>query len=137
MNAMKCDSRTCTALLATLALAVGMATSAHAAGQSALANATPTASGDVQRGEFQSRAEPLRRLPPVASEGGCEPRYRNGLVGTCINHQPCRGFGVRETEGKAACICYVKRGGCDADERCDAQEGQCVKDDESEFNRDR
>jgi hypothetical protein len=86
-------------------------------------------------GAFQSHAVPIPRLPPVASEGGCEPKYRNGTVGSCINHQPCRGFGVRERDGSARCVCYARPGGCNADERCSAEQGQCVADDESTFNR--
>ena len=125
---------------AAIALGAAMAISeaiAPAAERPAAQQATPTATGAVSRDEFKTRAEPLRRLPPVASEGGCEPRYRNGQTGTCINQQPCRGFGVRETDGRAVCICYITRGGCADEERCDAQEGQCVKDDEREFNRER
>jgi len=92
--------------------------------------------GDASsRGTFKSPAVPIRRLPPVASKGGCEPHYRNGMVGSCINDKPCRGFGVREQDGSAQCICYIRRGGCNEDERCSPEEGQCVADDESEFNR--
>lgn len=99
-------------------------------------NAERPPEGDASgQGAFKSPAVPIPRLPPVASEGGCEPRYRNGMVGSCINHQPCRGFGVRERDGSAQCICYIRRGGCNADERCSAEEGQCVPDDESTFNR--
>jgi hypothetical protein len=95
----------------------------------------PPPSDASNRGGFQSPAVPIKRLPPVASKGGCEPRYRNGMVGTCVNAKPCRGFGVRGDDGTAQCECYIRRGGCNADERCSAEEGQCVADDESEFNR--
>lgn len=134
MNAIQLRSCKRAALLAMIVFVSCMATTIFAAAP-AKTEPTATASGETTRAAFQSRAEPLPRLPAVASEGGCEPRYRNGLVGTCINHQPCRGFGVRESDGGASCVCYVKRSGCNADERCDAQEAQCVKDDESEFNR--
>lgn len=139
MNSIRTVGRICV----TVALCVALAAPAVGAEQTEARQAAQTTSGEattssaVSHGEFSTRAEPLPRLPPVASEGGCEPRYRNGQVGTCINKHPCRGFGVREKDGSATCICYVKRGGCAGDERCDAQEGQCVKDDESEFNRER
>jgi hypothetical protein len=104
--------------------------------ETAAAQSSERPPDDTSRnGAFKSPAVPIPRLPPVASEGGCEPKYRNGTVGSCINHQPCRGFGVREHDGSAQCICYIKRGGCNADERCSAEEGQCVADDESTFNR--
>jgi len=95
----------------------------------------PPPSDAASRGTFKSPAVPIRRLPPVASKGGCEPRYRNGMVGSCINNKPCRGLGVREENGSAQCICYIRRGGCNEDERCSPEEGQCVADDESDFNR--
>ena len=113
-----------------VALAIGMSSTLAAEPPAATAAAAPTAEAQVTRGEFSTRAEPLPRLPPVASEGGCEPHYRNGLVGTCINHEPCRGFGVRNPDGSASCVCYVRRSGCAQDERCDARDGQCVKDDD-------
>jgi hypothetical protein len=127
--------RTCMGLVLCGAVALSSLLPALAAERSSAQTPTPTTNGATERGAFKSPAVPLRRLPPVASEGGCEPRYRNGLVGTCVNAKPCRGFGAREDDGSAVCICYVRRDGCADDERCDAQEGQCVKDDESEFGR--
>jgi hypothetical protein len=118
-----------------LVVALAQLALATASIETAAAQSAERPPADASGGAFKSRAVPLPRLPAVASEGGCEPHYRNGTTGSCINHQPCRGFGVREPDGTAQCICYVRREGCSADERCSAEEGQCVADDESTFNR--
>ena len=121
------------ALLIALLVAVASHASSGTAAQAE--QPKPPPSDASSRGGFQTQAVPIPRLPPVASQGGCEPRYRNGMVGSCINDKPCRGFGVREEDGSAQCICYIRRGGCNENERCSPEEGQCVADDESEFNR--
>jgi len=82
---------------------------------------------------FRTTPEPARLLPRVPSRGDCAPRYGNGTLGTCINDMPCRGFGV--VDGKrVSCACFVKLGGCDEGERCEAREARCVKDDAPDFN---
>ena len=43
-----------------------------------------------------------------------------GLLGTCINGLPCRGFGILAGNGQPVCACYATPGGCRQDERCDA-----------------
>jgi hypothetical protein len=72
---------------------------------------------------------------PVPSQGNCAPRYANGLHGTCINNQPCRGFGVVGQDGKPVCACYAKVGGCNEGERCDALKKACVPEKEPGFGR--
>ncbi len=89
---------------------------------------------EPRHGEYEPRAEPIPHRPPVASRGGCEPRYKNGLTGTCIDGKPCRGFGVLEND-RAVCVCYAKRGGCDEGQRCDPQQARCVKEEELPFGR--
>jgi len=90
---------------------------------------------EPQRTEFSSKPDLIPQRPPVASRGGCEPRYKKaGLTGTCINNKPCRGFGVLEND-RAVCVCFAKRGGCDEGFRCDPRASQCVKEDEEPFNR--
>jgi hypothetical protein len=121
--------------LATVAFFSGCATAP--ADRSKQPEAAPVSEVPPQFGEFKTRAEPMHRLSPVPSEGGCEPRYKSGHTGTCINRKPCHGFGFKEESGKVVCICYIKLGGCDAGYRCDARLGQCVKDDEEPFNRNR
>lgn len=72
---------------------------------------------------------------PVASRGDCAPKYANGLVGSCINNQACRGFGVLDEKGKEACACYARSGGCGENERCDAIKKACVPEKEPRFGR--
>jgi hypothetical protein len=86
--------------------------------------------------------EPLRHETPfianarlAASEGDCAPRYANGLHGSCINNQPCRGIGVLDEKGKAVCTCYAKAGGCNENQRCDAIKKACVPENEPGFGR--
>lgn len=73
--------------------------------------------------------------PPVASEGDCAPRYANGGKGTCINNQPCRGFGVRADNGSVVCTCFGRDGGCREGQRCDPQRLACVPEKEPPFGR--
>jgi hypothetical protein len=82
---------------------------------------------------FRTTPVPAPLLPRVPSRGDCAPRYGNGTLGTCVNDKPCRGFGVLDGS-RVICACFVKRGGCDEDERCEARESRCVKDDVPEFN---
>lgn len=77
----------------------------------------------------------IAQTTPVPSRGDCAPKYANGLVGTCINNEPCRGFGVLAANGKAVCACYAKAGGCGQDERCDAIKKACVPEKEPGFGR--
>jgi hypothetical protein len=72
---------------------------------------------------------------PVASVGDCGPRYSNGLRGACINAKPCRGIGVLDEKGNAACACYARAGGCSEKERCDAIKKACVPENEPGFGR--
>ncbi len=73
--------------------------------------------------------------PPVASKGDCAPRYKNGLVGACINNQSCRGFGVLNKNRLAECSCYGISGGCQAGQRCDTIRKSCVSEEELPFER--
>jgi hypothetical protein len=93
-----------------------------------------------------SQTEPrIERLPEAApvvanatavpSRGDCAPRYKNGLTGSCINGQPCRGFGVLDETKKEACACYGRAGGCGQNERCDAIKKACVPEEEVGFGR--
>ena len=77
----------------------------------------------------------VARATPVPSRGDCAPKYANGLQGTCINNQPCRGFGIMGEKGRAVCSCFAKAGGCSQDERCDAIKKACVPEKEPGFGR--
>jgi hypothetical protein len=72
---------------------------------------------------------------PVASQGDCAPRYANGGKGTCINNQPCRGFGVRVENGSALCTCFGRDGGCKEGQRCDVLRLACVPEKEPPWGR--
>jgi hypothetical protein len=93
--------------------------------------------------ETAPKFEPLRpeapavvARKPVPSSGDCAPKYANGLTGSCINNQPCRGFGVLAEDGKTAvCACYARAGGCNKDERCDVIRKACVPEKEPGFGR--
>lgn len=98
------------------------------------AQATAVSRVKPPQAEFVTKPVPLPYRAPVASRGGCEPRYKKGnLTGTCINNKPCRGFGVLE-DGRTICTCFAKRGGCDVGHRCDARHAQCVPEEEEPFN---
>ncbi len=87
--------------------------------------------------------EPIRPLPPVPvrervpSQGDCAPRYKQGGMGTCINNQPCRGFGVKAQNGSAICTCYGREGGCGEGQRCDALRLACIPETEPPSGRSR
>lgn len=91
--------------------------------------------------EGAPKLEPIRQvtamtsLQTVESVGDCAPEYKNGLHGACINNQPCRGIGVLDQQGKPACSCYGKAGGCGGEERCDAIKKACVPESEKGFGR--
>jgi len=68
--------------------------------------------------------KPVR--PRVASQGDSAPHYAGGGTGTCINNQPCRGFGVRNEDGSVVCTCYGRDGGCGDGQRCDPMRLACV-----------
>jgi hypothetical protein len=80
---------------------------------------------------------PKPSRPRVASQGDCAPRYPGGGRGTCINNQPCRGFGVRGEDGNAVCTCYGRDGGCAEGQRCDGMRLACVPEKELPFGRGR
>lgn len=71
----------------------------------------------------------VKRLPRVENDGDCAPHYKIGGMGTCINHQPCRGFGVRDETGNIVCTCYGAPG-CAEGQRCDDRKLTCVPEDE-------
>jgi hypothetical protein len=85
--------------------------------------------------------QPVPAVPPapvrarVPSQGDCAPRYANGGKGTCINNQPCRGFGVRAENGSAVCTCFGRDGGCQEGQRCDPMRLACVPEKEPPFGR--
>ena len=82
---------------------------------------------------YQTTPVPTPLLPRVESRGECAPRYRNGESGSCVDDTPCRGFAVRDGE-RTICACFVTRGGCAADERCEPRQSRCVKEEEPPFN---
>ena len=88
---------------------------------------------------LQQMREPtlVLRLPRVESVGDCAPRYKTGQMGSCINGQPCRGFGVRDEAGQVFCTCYGQVGGCPDTERCDDRRLTCVPEDEPPLDRTR
>lgn len=91
-----------------------------------------------QAPELQPQSLPERvqvNAPAVASKGDCAPRFKNGLTGTCINDQPCRGFGVLNEKHQAVCSCYGLVGGCQVGERCDTIHKNCVPEEELPFER--
>ena len=73
--------------------------------------------------------------PVVASKGDSAPRFKNGLTGSCINNQPCRGFGVLNEKQEAECSCYGLVGGCKEGQRCDTIRKSCVPEEELPFER--
>ncbi len=120
--------------LVAAALMLGCAGTGRSSAPPAQPGAESVSSVEPAHGEFATRPEPVAQLPPVASSGGCEPRYRNGRTGTCIYDQPCRGFGVLERD-RAECRCFATRGGCAEGYRCDTRAAECIREDEDEFNR--
>jgi hypothetical protein len=80
---------------------------------------------------FSERVMPAKPLPRIASVGGCEPTYRNGAKGSCVGGKPCRGYGVLDGVGHEQCECYLHRGGCQSQFRCEAVRADCIPDDRS------
>lgn len=118
-------------LLATLAALVGCSGQRSASDEKKVA---PIAQGSPKLQPLPAvRPAPVRPLVP--SQGDCAPRYANGGKGTCINNQPCRGFGVRTEDGRAICTCYGRDGGCQEGQRCDAMRLACVPEKEPVFGR--
>jgi hypothetical protein len=76
-------------------------------------------------GELQRPASVLKNSYSP-SQGDCAPKYKSGLVGTCIDGQACRGFGTLDDAGKPACSCFGKAGGCGVGFRCDVKKKRCV-----------
>ena len=96
--------------------------------------ATTTAPGGlVPLGPPDGRA--MVNRPIELGSGDCAPRYTGTLVGTCINNQPCRGFGERDERGTLHCTCFARREGCAETERCDLQQKACVPLGEPPFKR--
>jgi hypothetical protein len=115
-------------------IAVGCASAGRTTPPPEESKAAAISSVEPRYGDFTTKPEPVPHRPAVASRGGCEPRYKSGRTGTCINDKPCRGFGVLENE-QVACMCFAVRGGCEEGYRCDPRGTECVKEDEEEFNR--
>lgn len=82
---------------------------------------------------FRTTGQPAPLLPRVPSRGDCAPKYRNGDQGSCVNDRPCRGFGVLDGK-QVICACFIRRGGCDENERCEVRQSRCVKESEPTFN---
>jgi hypothetical protein len=111
----------------------------------AMMTCSPQQSSDEKKvdpvSQTRPKLKPIIKVPPVvarprvASEGDCAPVYASGLKGTCINGQPCRGFGVRGDDGGALCTCFGRDGGCQEGQRCDAQKLACVPEKEPPFER--
>lgn len=123
-----------------LLLAVGCASAVGCSTRQQSASNDPNKVNPVS--ETVPKLEPMPKTAPVvlssktvASIGDCGPRYENGLRGACINNQPCRGIGVLDNSGKAACACYARAGGCSVSERCDAIKKACVPEKEPGFGR--
>jgi hypothetical protein len=58
--------------------------------------------------------------------GGCERTYAHGGKGTCINNEPCNGFGIRDSAGKLQCACFKVNGGCTEDSACNVRRYACL-----------
>ena len=78
---------------------------------------------------------PAVNRPIELGSGTCAPRYTDTLVGTCINEQPCRGFGERDERGALYCACFGRQQGCGETERCDLEKKACVPAGEPPFKR--
>jgi hypothetical protein len=81
------------------------------------------------------QAPPLPNRPLLASRGICAPRYANGLTGSCVNNQPCRGFAVAARRGGVECACFAVAGGCAEGQRCDIEEKTCKQENAPLFGR--
>ena len=81
------------------------------------------------------QAPPLVNRSLLASRGSCAPRHRNGLTGSCVNNQPCRGFAVAAPRGGVECACFAIAGGCAEGQRCDLEEKTCKPENAPLFGR--
>jgi hypothetical protein len=117
-----------------LALGLALLATACTGSQRTHPNVDSVAIGSTPPAEpFRTTGQPAPLLPRVPSRGDCAPRYSNGTQGTCVNDKPCRGFGVRDGK-QVICACFVRRGGCDEDERCEPRQSRCVKESKPEFD---
>lgn len=99
-----------------------------------------TAGGDVSSvplaaGPAIQRVAPLPRVEIDYGEGDCGPRFSNGMRGTCINKQPCNGFGFKDAAGKLECACFDTKGGCPDTHVCSLRARACVAPSEADFKR--
>ena len=96
-------------IVAVCAVVLALASCATPVGRSAepanlqVVSKTPTSTPPLA-----PQASPLPNLPPAPSRGDCAPRYANGLIGSCINGQPCRGFGVHDPRGGVQCPASIE-----------------------------
>ena len=67
-----------------------------------------------------------QRVELYYGEGDCAPRFANGMRGTCINNQPCNGFGVKDEKGNLQCECFGAKGGCPEGTVCSVTLHACV-----------
>ncbi len=85
--------------------------------------------------------EPIRpEVPPSRveiyyGEGDCAPLFPNGMRGTCINNQPCNGFGFKDERGRWQCACFATKGGCEAGSICSMRTRGCTGEGEADFKR--
>lgn len=127
-------TRLCLPFAVALWMLAGALPSGEAATGKQRQEAEPVSATPPEVAPFTSQTVPLRELPEVPSRGGCEPTYRNGMSGTCINDKPCRGFGVDDPEQGVMCVCFATPGGCAEDQRCERRGAQCVQDEPSAFD---
>lgn len=111
-------------------LFVGCATAAPpATTESAVSSAPLTPAQPVER------LAPLPRVEVEYGEGDCAPRYANGARGTCINSQPCNGFGFRDASGRLECACFAANGGCPDGQACSVRTRACVSPQDADIKR--
>jgi hypothetical protein len=113
--------------LIVIVLAIGLAT----VGRSLFSQSNSVDYPSVSSAPLPSAApfSPVPLLTPVVlyyGEGNCAPRFANGMRGTCINNQPCNGFGMKDANGSLSCACYEVKGGCPNGFICSAIERRCV-----------
>ncbi|MFO0995422.1 MAG: hypothetical protein U1F33_01975 [Alphaproteobacteria bacterium] len=84
------------------------------------------ASGPVALGPPVHAPAPPPRIEVFYGEGSCAPVFPNGQRGTCINGQPCNGFGFKTASGALECACFETKGGCPAEQRCSTLRRACV-----------
>src|SRR5262249_28511800 len=88
-----------------------------------------------------AKDKPIRGAKPAPppelfyGEGDCAPRFPNGMHGTCINNEPCNGFGMRSQKGEIECSCFGVRGGCEEGLICSRRYQACVPPQQADFLR--